>query len=595
MQLAEEVMITYLWLWFQMSGRQRSRSRSGSRSSRSTRSRSRSKTRSRSRSPLASRKGRFPSGPPLMSQLLPQCVASKAPPLSPRVLMESRETEQEGVSQVVQEPVVPPIEPVTGQDTNLARIQVVGVLQLQMQAQQELLLKLRQELIDMQEGTRDLLNRNAEGKSTAPATVSVPPGITPTSSLASPADLIHLSARRSSQAILDNTHPAPPPPGEEVFEDSYRDKVELVSKTLGLDVSIEKKQKNFAMSVNASGGGSGVKKLPASANFVKEFDRWMGELKADEGSVRSKKKPGEPYDINTFPKRVHPKMVNYEIADCPWKVHGQSFDRRLLQSVLYHGKEAPQIKVKAARLKDWETSQREMLSMLSYMDLFTAASIELVRGMAVSLEEDEATHKTAVQELLTKLASKGVNLDCLEDVEAFGVGVYNLKEGLWNQAQDTISLLGSVGKGVQDNVKNVVDVVASSMVTRRDSWLDKFRDVLPKESLLKLRTSSLNAEQLFGKEALDSAFEEAREEKKDRVQDTFLASHTKNVAKGASATGQTRGSGFKRKAFQGGQQQQQQSTSAGNSGQPFRGRGRGRGRGQYNSNRGGGGGKPATK
>ena len=91
--------------------------------------------------------------------------------------------------------------------------------------------------------------------------------------------------------------------------------------------------------------------------------------------------------------------------------------------------------MKAARLKDWETSQREMLSMLSSMDLFTAASIELVKGMAGSLEEDEATHKMAMQELLTKLASKGVDMDCLEDVEAFRVGVYNLKEGLWNQAK----------------------------------------------------------------------------------------------------------------------------------------------------------------
>ena len=74
-------------------------------------------------------------------------------------------------------------------------------------------------------------------------------------------------------------------------------------------------------------------------------------------------------------------MSSYEIADCPWKVNAQGLDRQLLESVLYFGKEEPQIKVKGARLRDWETSIREMLSVMSYMDMdmdmdmFTAAAI----------------------------------------------------------------------------------------------------------------------------------------------------------------------------------------------------------------------------
>ena len=79
----------------------------------------------------------------------------------------------------------------------------------------------------------------------------MPPENTPISSFASLADLTHLAARCTTQAliVLDNTHTTPNPvtlpAGEEVFEHLNSDKLELVSKTLGLDVSVEKKQKNF--------------------------------------------------------------------------------------------------------------------------------------------------------------------------------------------------------------------------------------------------------------------------------------------------------------------------------------------------------------
>jgi len=354
----------------------------------------------------------------------------------------------------------------------------------------------------------------------------------------------------------------------------------MVSKILSLDVVVETKDKNFAMSVDSE-QVLAKNKLLASANFVRGFEAWIAELKAEEGSTRARKKPGEPYDLNTFPKRVHPKMANYDIADCPWKTHGQAYDRQLLGSVLYAGKEAPQIKIKEARIRDWETSLREMLSMLSYMDMFTAASIELVKGMAGRLEEDTATSGVEVVKLLDKLGELGVPRETLEEVEKLGQGVYNLKENVWNDAQDTIGLLHSVGKGVQDNVNNVIDVIGSAIVTRRDTWLDKFKGTLKKESLIRLRTADLNAEQLFGREALEEAFEEARSEKKDKVQETFLASHSKTAARGYSGKSQGGGNGgkanssFNRRGFQQRQKQpQQQTVDSGAGSQPFHGRGR---------------------
>lgn len=38
------------------------------------------------------------------------------------------------------------------------------------------------------------------------------------------------------------------------------------------------------------------------ANLIKECERWMGELRAEEGAERSKKKPEEAHELYRFQK-----------------------------------------------------------------------------------------------------------------------------------------------------------------------------------------------------------------------------------------------------------------------------------------------------
>jgi len=339
----------------------------------------------------------------------------------------------------------------------------------------------------------------------------------------------------------------------EVDRDSYRAKLQLVGKLLQLDTKVESQSKNFAMSVDA-GEATTRNKLPASANFAQEFDKWLSELKGEEGSVRAKKKQGEPFQVGQFPKRVHLKMSSYEIADCPWKVNAQGLDRQLLESVLYFGKEEPQIKVKGARLRDWETSIREMLSVLSYMDMFTAAAIEIMKATSKRVEEDASTSKIVMADIVAKL--KDTQESTLVELKNYADNVYMLKQDVWNDSQDAMGLLHSAGIGMQDCVKNAVDVIASSMVTRRDAWLEKVKSTLTKEGVLRLRQVELNADKLFGKEACEAALEEARDERRSKVEDTFLnkavssKENTGNVAK-------PKDTGFQRKAFQQNQPQKQ--------------------------------------
>lgn len=59
--------------------------------------------------------------------------------------------------------------------------------------------------------------------------------------------------------------------------------------------------------------------LPPSARFMEVFTKYMAELKGEEGTERSKKRPGEHYEVGSVPKKSKVRMASYKIQDCPWK------------------------------------------------------------------------------------------------------------------------------------------------------------------------------------------------------------------------------------------------------------------------------------
>ena len=193
--------------------------------------------------------------------------------------------------------------------------------------------------------------------------------------------------------------------------------------------------------------------------------------------------------------------------------------------------------------------------------------------------------------MVEKLAARGVSRNVLSQLEEIGQEVFKTNQQTWNSCQDTISLLHSVGKAVQGCVNNCVFNVATSMISRRDVWLEEFKDVLPKQELLQLRAADLNTDKLFGREALEVAMDKAKSEKKVKVQDSILASHSASKGVGQS---KNKG-GFQRQPFR---QQQPQATqskpqaqpaqnNSGRGGQAYQGRGRGgKGSGGYNRGRG---------
>ena len=368
----------------------------------------------------------------------------------------------------------------------------------------------------------------------------------------------------------------------EEMEPSYKEKLQLVGRLLDIETTKAKKPGNFALSAGLEEPGDTCS-LPPSASFMEVFNKYSAELKGEEGSKRAKKRPGEHYDVGAVPRKVKVRMGSYKILDCPWKTTAQSYDRTLLESVLFTGKEPPKMVVPEIRLKDMESASREVVSMLSYMDMFAAASIKALEDVCVKLEDDNPQKELA--DIVEKLAARGISRNVLLQLEEHGERAFQASQRNWNSCQDTISLLHSIGKSVQGCVKNSVYNIATSMLTRRDAWLEKFKDILPKESLLELRAADLNTDKLFGKEAVEKALEQAKTERKVKVQDSILAAHS------AAKAPRTGGKGFQRQPFQNIQPQASQQKPQPQQRQQNQGRGgqTGQNRGGYNrGGRGGG-------
>lgn len=111
-----------------------------------------------------------------------------------------------------------------------------------------------------------------------------------------------------------------------------------------------------------------------------------------------------------------------------------------------------------------ESASREVISMLSSMDMFAAASIKLLEEVCSKLEDESPQKELA--DNVEKMAARGISRSVLAQVEKFGEKSFQANQRNWNGCQDTIWLLHSIGKAVQGCLKNSVYSLATSMLSR---------------------------------------------------------------------------------------------------------------------------------
>ena len=302
-----------------------------------------------------------------------------------------------------------------------------------------------------------------------------------------------------------------------IIEDSsFEERIEMVGDILETELpTIKKKSGNFAMSVKKT-ANSVFKRLPASANFECKFDEFVQEISAAEGSRRAKAgKKTHSNEVGTLPSRVKPKMKFYEIGERPWNVHAVDAQKTLFNKAVYRGSTAPPVQVSNDRLMEWESMNRENVTVLSHVDHFIAAG----------------------QRLFECLFDK---VDRGEDVSP---------EMLWNMSRQGICMLYSAGMGVQDLVRNDVWQIGEQVTTRRDAWLSKIKDKVPPANTDQLRFTSLNGPALFDEKCLENAMKAASVQKHDKVQDEMLSKVSNMTRSGSEKTSVGKGK-FNKQSFQ---------------------------------------------
>jgi hypothetical protein len=358
---------------------------------------------------------------------------------------------------------------------------------------------------------------------------------------------------------------------EELPEPSYKDKIQLVGDILQKDVTVVARPGNNISMALENNGGESVS-LPPAEGFVKVFQKWTAELKGAEGSKRGTSKPGEVLDLHSYPSRPKGIMKAYTIGDRPWQQVAPPPNRSLFQSTLYRGKDEPMIKLQAGKFKLLENGMREQVSVLSHLDWFLAASKTELQKRAEELETREPIDlETLARELedFTAEQRNGIVAWAQEAQEK----TYQADLATWNSMLNVVGLIESAARCTQDAATLTVEAVSTSTVMRRDSWLDKLSDMVPKESLMELRGQEVNGERLFSEEGLKAATEVVEAKKSAKVQDRYLAGASRverpryesHPAASQSHTGPRGSRGFQRRF-----RRDESATNASNPPQAFR-------------------------
>ena len=269
----------------------------------------------------------------------------------------------------------------------------------------------------------------------------------------------------------------------------------MVGDILGAELpTTSKRSKNFAMSVTKKAGAE-YHRLPPSSMFLQKFDDFTSELKGAEGSVRAQNpKNKAPLAINKLPGKPRTKMQFYEIGNCPWQTAAPEAQSKLKNPVIYNGTLHPYCRVPDDKMIQWETTNRENVSILSHVDHFVAAGQRIFESIYDKVMRDE------------KLTP----------------------EMLWNLSRQGLCMMYSAGMGVQDLARNNIWQIGEQITTRRDVFLEKLKERgMPEANLEDLRFSSLNTPDLFDHRKLDRAIEKTSEAKNDQVHTKVLSEMSK--------------------------------------------------------------------
>ena len=234
--------------------------------------------------------------------------------------------------------------------------------------------------------------------------------------------------------------------------------------------------------------------LPAAEGFSEIMQDFMKEVKAEEGSKRAGSNLHLPLDLARVPARHKPNMTAYRLAGNEWRTSACNYNSSLTSSAAFKVPTVPKVTVEQERVRQWESSAREELTIASYSTWFLKGAREGLRILQ--------------QKYLDMSHQEGNGFE----EEQWRV--------LWKATENIAEFVDSAGKGVKSIAENSISDIGSMLLTRRDAWLGKLTDnkAISKQEMWDLRTADLNGPALFDQEKLEEIHASASKRENENLQ-----------------------------------------------------------------------------
>ena len=301
--------------------------------------------------------------------------------------------------------------------------------------------------------------------------------------------------------------------------------------------------------------------LPAAEGFSDIMQDYMKEVKAEEGSKRAGSNLHLPLDLARVPARHKPNMAAYRLAGDEWRTSACNYNSSLTSASAFKVPTVPKVSIEQERVRQWESSAREELTIASYSTWFLKGAREGLR---------------ILQQKYLDMSNQEGNGFSEEEWRT-----------LWKATENIAEFVDSAGKGVKSIAENSISDIGSMLLTRRDAWLGKLTDnkAISKQEMWDLRTADMNSPSLFDQGKLEEIHSNASKRENENLQKNLLTGMWNKKSNQQKQSFQSRPPGRGSTSNAGSTQGRNQP--------PVFGRGGRGGRGGQNSRGRGRGGKPA--
>ena len=234
--------------------------------------------------------------------------------------------------------------------------------------------------------------------------------------------------------------------------------------------------------------------LPGAEGFSDMLTDYMKEVKGEKGR-KSKAELKLPMDLGKFPSRAKPNPKAIEMADSPWLPTASKVNTSLVSTQVFNFPVVPKVLLDQDKIRTWESSAREELSLASNNTWFLKATRMAIQG---------------VQDKLWELSKKKLEKKDWDD--------------LWESLDKIQGLVDTAGIGTKKIAENAVSDIGSMLLVRRDCWLKKLLEnkVITKQDSWDLRHTDINHPALFDQGELDKISDKSQKRESDTISKRLL-------------------------------------------------------------------------